>query len=299
MWFRPGVDSDRFRVSSFKNRIRRRKSPTKAVGVDVPPTNNENANEKIRKSSSKSSVNDDEAEKQKKILLTDRKFKNNRVQKSSSKGKISDLEKRDSLRTPRKISAPPVLVDDANKKAATSANAAAAPKKNVRAHSNLTLNTLLRYKLVSVSKKLSHEDFDRIRRKSLTDTATASRGNISRLNSVDVLEEPSAAKTSECDCNGGQADNAESATVAGGGSGRVDNVDSCDINDEEADEDDDIFHSCPEDAAKKSPSPIVKSTGKEKSPKKVKKKKSGKRSDLYKQHSFGNCHQLLTFVGLC
>ena len=193
MWFRPGqnADTDRFRVSSLKNRMRRFRSPVKnsldligdasksddsnAAASDDTTVDNDNENSidnnrntnLVQRSPSGKKLHKIEKEK---TLLTDRKFKNSRVLKSSSKGKISDLDKRSSdpgstkrSGSNRKISAPPCL--DPNKLATV----AAETKKHVRSHSNLNLNALLRYKLSS--KKLSTADFDRLRRKSISDTS--------------------------------------------------------------------------------------------------------------------------------
>lgn len=244
MWFRPGngqsVDFDKFRVSSFKRRIRGgRKTPEKSSSIEsenivVLPSStnsldsNDNVNEqqkclqhkkslsdvvvpsnlssqspspslrtslsrRISRSFGDKEKNDKQKEREKekeKILLTDRKFKNNRIEKSSSKGKgLNDIDKRESIkgrRDARKISAPPILIDNKtgskNTKIGSSSNnssavddgilspAVAIVKKNSRAHSNLNLNAL--YKLVSSgNKKLSSEDFARIRRKSLSEAA--------------------------------------------------------------------------------------------------------------------------------
>lgn len=205
MWFRPGQvgDSDRFRVSSLKSRISKRKAksdptaqkgassaqstesinlidpidnPTKSTPTpttsvdeidDIPPCPPPRKNAKNSTSSKDSKDKDKE-----KILLTDRKFKNNRITKSSSKSKITDLEKQ---KSPRKISAPPILD--------TKQNLIVPPKKNVRSHSNLNLNALLNYKnyITSSNKRLSSEDFERLRRKSLSESS-----NLNKAHSLDV-----------------------------------------------------------------------------------------------------------------
>lgn len=173
MWFRPGQpsgESDRFRVSSLKSKIKRKSKsdPSKPSGL-IPGLSTESIHlvdtivggsiggfcsmdnvvgtkfeisedmpppcpppRKVGKSAAKE-AKDKEKEK---TLLTDRKFKNNRIQKSSSKGKISDLEK---ARTPRKTSAPPTLETKPPL-------VVVPPKKNIRSHSNLNLNALLKYK---------------------------------------------------------------------------------------------------------------------------------------------------------
>lgn len=260
MWFRPGqMDTDRFRVSSFKNRMRRFKSPVKIEtasndeideDVDAKKTPKiDNDNLIIRSPSGRRLSKTDKD----KILLTDRKFKTNRVVKSSSKGKITDLEKRDSLkgRTNRKISAPPVL--DTVEATAT---VIVAPKKNVRSHSNLNLNALLRYRLSN--KKLSHAEIDRMRRKSITSNSAKTD---KKPNNVDVDE----------------SDKSDVSSYVNG-------------ND---DDDEEVFHSCEEPEITKKTSPSlgarVAAHFNEQKTKKNKKKRKTSRASLYSQSSFGNC----------
>ncbi len=263
MWFRPGqMDTDRFRVSSFKNRMRRFKSPVK-----IETASNDEVDEDAEESKV-SKVDDDnliiqrspsgrrlsKADKDK-LLLTDRKFKNNRVVKSSSKGKITDLEKRDSLkgRNNRKISAPPVM--DSVEATAT---VIVAPKKNVRSHSNLNLNALLRYRLSN--KKLSHAEIDRMRRKSITSNS-AKNDKDKKTNAVDV------------DKGGDKSD-----------------VDSF-VNGND-DDDEEVFHSCEEPEMQKKTSPSlgarVAAHFNEQKTKRNKKKRKTSRASLYSQSSFGN-----------
>lgn len=263
MWFRPGqMDTDRFRVSSFKNRMRRLKSPVKTDSV---------ANDTVEEDSDESkaaSHNDDNliiqrspsgrrlSKADNKILLTDRKFKNNRVVKSSSKGKITDLEKRDSLkgRTNRKISAPPVL--DTVEATAT---VIIAPKKSVRSHSNLNLNALLRYRLSN--KKLSHAEIDRIRRKSLT--ASVNSANTDKAKKTNVVDVDKSDKS---------------------------DVDSF-INGD--DEEEEVFLSCEEPEIVKKTSPslgarVAAHFNDQKTKKHNKKKRKTSRASLHSQSSFGN-----------
>lgn len=263
MWFRPGqMDTDRFRVSSFKNRMRRFKSPVKVDTASNDEVDDDSDEKKVVK------VDDDNLIIQRspsgrrlsksdkdKLLLSDRKFKNNRVVKSSSKGKISDLEKRDSLkgRNNRKISAPPVL--DTVEATAT---VIVAPKKNVRSHSNLNLNALLRYRLSN--KKLSHAEIDRMRRKSLTGNSTkAEKDKKTNVSDVD--------KSDSCDVD---------AYV--------------NVNDDDEEE---VFHSCEEPEIQKKTSPSlgarVAAHFNEQKTKKNKKKRKNSRTSLHSQSSFGNC----------
>lgn len=208
MWFRPGQhsESDRFRVSSIRNRIRRRKSSTNKQNIDgnsqetvanngnpfddpllsSSAADNEsgtNAHLTIgavrstagRRSSLHRATIDLKSDKEK-VLLNDRKFKSNRIMKSSSKSKMADLidktqynakTAQSSSGSARKVSATTVPLDAPNNP----------PKqKNMRTNANLNLNALLRYKsfISGTTKKLTHEDFDRLRRKSLSETAILS-----------------------------------------------------------------------------------------------------------------------------
>lgn len=209
MWFLQGQhnENDRFRVSSIRNRIRRRKSTSKSLSSDTASsdttdnstnslcvntaasTNSKDENFGIkmntvlrspsgRRLSIISSIHDKKLEKEiekEKVLLTDRKFKKNRVMKSSSKSKMTDLTDKQNIAknqcgcgSARKISSPSMqdgkLIP-------------LAKQKNIRPNSNLNLNALLRYKsfISSSTKKLTHEDFDRLRRKSITEPAKLGR----------------------------------------------------------------------------------------------------------------------------
>lgn len=199
MWFRPGnqssVDSDRLSVSSLKKRIRNagksslKSSSLEASGNVSKASSIDDINEKstnkvprasraatdppTRKLTSKSTTN---SEKEK--ALDDRKFRNNKVMKSTSKTKIADLAKAEHQKgrtygTSRKTSAPPILNNSE-----IISNCSAAVKKNVSAYSN-QLNAL--YKLVSSNRKLSREEFERLRKKSLTEAGVA--GKITTLDS--------------------------------------------------------------------------------------------------------------------
>lgn len=187
MWFRPRNqqnDNDRFRVPSIRNKIRHRKSSTKNPVVDVE--NNEKSaiqstavassrrrddmavlrSQSARRLSLLLSDEDESGKEKDKVLRTDHKYKKNRVTKSSSRTKIPDLkvEKSNSgssanvsTSNARKLSDP----NDATK--------AAVKVKTPRRNTNLNLNALLRYKsfISGSTKKLTSDDFDRMRRKSL------------------------------------------------------------------------------------------------------------------------------------
>lgn len=124
-------------------------------------------------------VNDIEREK---TLRTDHKYKKNRVCKSASRTKIADqlVEKvataadkcdkpvaGNGNEKPRKLSIPTIA--DAKKSPAKG--------KNSRPNSNLNLNALLRYKsfIKGSTKKLTSDDFDRMRRKSLSEVNKTGR----------------------------------------------------------------------------------------------------------------------------
>lgn len=244
MWFRAGQvgDSDRFRVSSIKNRIRRRKSTTKSLSTDsssdvvdnatnsdtnsakdavTVSTKDENTGVQPppvlrspsgRRMSIIATKHDKEKEREKeRVLLTDRKFKNNRVMKSSSKGKVIDVVDKPKPSTAgsatRKVSVPSIE----NKAKVT------------RPNSNLNLNALLRYKSFiftnNPTKKLTHEDFDRLRRKSITDPAKLSR-HVSSDNDQKSVDSESELKRK--DANGNELERRN-------------------------DSEDETFHSCTED----------------------------------------------------
>lgn len=223
MWFRPGQhnESDRFRVSSIRNRIRRRKTTANSIATkqsadgnsedsvdrpngDGPSSNNENAGVhllaagavrsasgrrlSLHVASNHRTVIDPNAKTEKeKVLLNDRKFKSNRVTKSSSKSKMTDLMDKTqnnvksaqlSSGSPRKISAPMTL----------DASATNAKAKSARPNANLNLNALLRYKsfISGSTKKLTHEDFDRLRRKSLGENGKSGGRRLSGPEKKDV-----------------------------------------------------------------------------------------------------------------
>lgn len=131
--------------------------------------------------------------KEKKILLTDPKYKHNRIEKSSSKTKMTDLEKRESLkrsRSARKLAAAERAAASAVAKAGASAmpsaeEAAISPPKNKdkraekeaskkysRGHNNLNLHALVKF-VMSNKKFLNSEEFTLTRRKSISETATS------------------------------------------------------------------------------------------------------------------------------
>lgn len=228
MWFRQGtqaVDTDRIRAS-IKSRMRRFRSPEKA-------TNSTDQTDKVQRPSSAPSLikkpsiicedTDDENEidlrrsaaaaivqrspsckkvhkgDKDKSLLTDRKFKNKRIVKSASKSKMVDGVADSKVRgvSLRKSSAPPVMHTTeqvALDAAEVLTSVPSSVKKHVRSHSNLNLNALLRYKLTN--RKLSTADFERLRRKSVTNEATPTTPGVS----LDV-HQPSNSQASEVGCS--------------------------------------------------------------------------------------------------
>lgn len=194
MWFRPRSqpnDTERSRVSSIRNRMRSKKSISKldADGKDVttkpitvtPNRYRRDSGDVLRSQSGRRlsliSDNDDDVtgtKEKNKVLRTDQKYKKNRVTKSSSRTKMPDLkiEKQSSGKMlnsnnssgstgagQRKLSTP--LIDPTSP-----------VKAKARRNTSLNLNALLRYKsfISGSTKKLTSDDFDRLRRKSLGDT---------------------------------------------------------------------------------------------------------------------------------
>lgn len=206
MWFRPRSQTnhettDRSRVSSIRNRIRSKKSISKNeaainpdtkelnVTINKPITSTPNRIRDVAASVADGSSyvlrsqsgrrlsllcsDDDESTKDKnKVLRVDQKYKKNRVTKSSSRTKVVPelkVEKPTVGKTPtncvnnqRKLSTTPLF------EPVTSP----AKVKTTRRNTTLNLNALLRYKsfISGSTKKLTSDDFDRLRRKSLGDT---------------------------------------------------------------------------------------------------------------------------------
>ncbi|XP_017469602.1 PREDICTED: uncharacterized protein LOC108361490 [Rhagoletis zephyria] len=126
--------------------------------------------------------------KEKKILLTDPKYKHNRVEKSSSKTKMAELEKRESLkrsRSARKVAAAErVAAAAAASTMGESVGEAVSPqkkkdkraekeaaKKQSRAHNNLNLQALVKF-VMNNKKFINTEEFTLTRRKSISEAAT-------------------------------------------------------------------------------------------------------------------------------
>ncbi|XP_055318857.1 uncharacterized protein LOC129576878 [Sitodiplosis mosellana] len=214
MWFRPRSQpnhetTDRSRVASIRNRIRSKKSVSKNeaainsnqdtnelnVSITKPITATSNRIRDIaaaaadgsgyvlrsqsgRRLSLLCSDDDDSAKDKNKMLRVDQKYKKNRVTKSSSRNKVVPeikIEKQNSsknllnpaLSMQRKVSSTPILEPVTTP----------AKVKTTRRNTTLNLNALLRYKsfISGSTKKLTSDDFDRLRRKSLGDTGKIRR----------------------------------------------------------------------------------------------------------------------------
>lgn len=272
MWFRPRnqpnheTTTDRSRVASIRNRIRPKKSVSKdeaAINSNQDTTNATNEfnvtitkpnrirdiaaaaadgsgyvlrSQSGRRLSLLCSDDDESAKDKNKMLRVDQKYKKNRVTKSSSRTKIGPeikIEKQNSSKNllnnaassmQRKVSSTPIL------EPVTSP----AKVKTARRNTTLNLNALLRYKsfISGSTKKLTSDDFDRLRRKSLGDT-----GKIRRKSNPDTDKK--------------DQDHADRNSCIGGGGG-VDerNKNLLTVPQFESDKllsDDDSFQSCSED----------------------------------------------------
>lgn len=212
-------------MSSFRSRIRGRKPSSAATGPQQQQTAAGGEEEHLastdtstNSAGTESSINDssmetppdvllhtrcisesakEEEERQRReikdqVILTDPKYKANRVEKSSSRSRVVPL-------TSRKISAPPVMEGPngtskgGGAPSGGASGAAAAPKKSARSHSHLNLNSLLKYKSLlyagsgSADKKLTSEDFDKMRKKSMSEVAMAAQPNSDSAGSVKLI----------------------------------------------------------------------------------------------------------------
>lgn len=176
MWFRQRSqpsENDRLRASN--QRTRQRKSSAKIPRSDTKEIIQQQSNNPVTPSRSRSdcsslarrrlsllSDEDDETSKEK-VLRTEQKYKKSRITKSTSRSKIVPELKIEKC-CPNSAANPQQL-DNTTK----------SPKK--RRNTNLNLNALLRYKsfISGSTKKLTSEDFDRMRRKSLGETNRARR----------------------------------------------------------------------------------------------------------------------------
>lgn len=214
MWFssrsQPN-DSDRFRVSSIRNRMRSKKTtpkcatdvadckepnttgmakPTIACEVGAccalqPPVQmvagrNMAAAVAVAIAATTCPHCDDEAatKEKNKTLRVDQKYKKNRITKSSSRNKVHELK------TDKQIPCKNVINNNSQRKMSIplldvppTVTVATVKKSSNRRNGTLNLNALLRYKsfISGSTKKLTSDDFDRLRRKSLGDTNAVRR----------------------------------------------------------------------------------------------------------------------------
>lgn len=201
MWFRQRTqqtENDRMRASNQRSRQQKSSSKNSRNTVIVDnkePTQQNQCTNQIAPSRSRNdctltrrrlsllSDDDENAAKEKdKVLRTEQKFKKCRITKSTSRTRIPDL----------KIEKVPSGTLNPQ---AFDANIKTPAKSAKRRNTNLNLNALLRYKsfISGSTKKLTSEDFDRMRRKSLGETNKARR-KLSGDNILDKSTTPNDSK---------------------------------------------------------------------------------------------------------
>lgn len=191
MWFRqrgPANERESFRMGSFRNRTKKnaeKKESTTVTAIPKPSStvapvvrNRDDANGLPRSRSGRRpsvlSDDDDGAKEKNKALRSDSKYKKNRITKSASRSRVPDLkvENKNSNKTAN-------CVNGQRKLSTTPINDPISPVKAKQAQRNSTLNfnALLRYKsfISGSTKKLTSDDFERIRRKSLADSGKTRR----------------------------------------------------------------------------------------------------------------------------
>lgn len=184
MWFRPRIqtnENDRLPVTKIRNRSRSKKSMSKCADADSGESNIVIANSvtalpshyNARRTSFSNHEEDDAAKEKIKVLRSNQKYKTNRVTKSSSRNKISDLkvDKQTSSKTANDN------CSNYHRKVSTPHIAYPIETKTTRKNTSLNLNAFLRYKsfIGGSTKKLTSDDFDRLRRKSLGDSTKVRR----------------------------------------------------------------------------------------------------------------------------
>lgn len=188
MWFRPRTqqnESDRFRMSSLRNKIRHRKSTPAEDGVDSSAALSKTPTSRVRDeaigailkspSGRRLSMLSDDADSgtsKEKVLLNDQKYKNNRITKSSSRTKVPEIKIATEKPSAIKVAANASSAGQRKKATENSTKTTPVKVKAARRNTNLNLNALLRYKsfISGSTKKLTPDDFDRLRRKSLGET---------------------------------------------------------------------------------------------------------------------------------
>lgn len=184
MWFRPRSqhnESDRFRVPSIRNRSK--KAAAKLVDADsrdslsIATSNGSTLQSPLvgRQHVALNVCDDDSTKEKNKVIRTDQKYKKNRVSKSSSRTKVHDLKPDKSI--PNKSANNSSSCINQRKVSTQLVDPIVSPKKPPRRNTTLNLNALLRYKsfISGSTKKLTHDDFERLRRKSLGETGTVRR----------------------------------------------------------------------------------------------------------------------------
>lgn len=170
MWFRPRNNQNDNERNSRAQRLRDAHIKNTSIDIDGNDRYSVARSQSGRRLSQLLGEDGDEREK---MLRTDHKYKKNRVSKSSSRTKIADQLVEKVVDKCDKIGACTATVSDKPRKASipsvVDAKKSPAKAKSSRPNSNLNLNALLRYKsfIKGSTKKLSSDDFDRIRRKSL------------------------------------------------------------------------------------------------------------------------------------
>lgn len=267
-------DNDRFRMSSIRNKIRQRKSVPNAPNVpneDAVDGRNVNSSTSKKSTSTITVVtapsrirdealgsvirsqsgrrlsllntdDDDENEpkEKEKVLRTDQKYKNNRITKSSSRTKVPDIK----IATDKHSTIKNIPANNGNNSGQRKISAENSTKttpvkvKTTRRNTNLNLNALLRYKsfISGSTKKLTHDDFDRLRRKSLGET-----NKVRRRSSTDTEQqcEKSVAQSTKGKNNTSNNNRSNKNTLTVPGNERQS------FDSDKSNEDD--FHSCSED----------------------------------------------------
>lgn len=174
MWFRPR--SQHNESERIRNSTRSKKTATaKCTDTNIKETNtaitasSHTLPSQLSRQHSQNCDDDNSTKEKSKALRGDQKYKKNRVSKSSSRTKVHDLKPEKPCKSP--------IGSGQRKSSIQLADAAISPKKPARKNTTLNLNALLRYKsfISGSTKKLTPDDFERIRRKSLGDTTAIRR----------------------------------------------------------------------------------------------------------------------------
>lgn len=194
MWFRPRSqhnESDRFRVPSIRSRSK--KSASKCIDADGKESNTAKSNSVATSNGATLPLtvgrqhvvlncDDDSTKEKNKVIKIDQKYKKNRVSKSSSRTKVHDLKAEKPISN--KCANNSSCCNNQRKSSTQLVEPIVLPKKPSRRNTTLNLNALLRYKsfISGSTKKLTHDDFERLRRKSLGETGTIRRKSSTESN---------------------------------------------------------------------------------------------------------------------